>query len=194
MGYIESIRKRLSPGTKTDIDELGTFVSDSMREKPIIQAYWNLSASVYAYFFIGLTKAGIDVIGESQLVGFPTQYPDVSMINYINNKPNARFWVLKMINDNIKAGDALVDTDIDANNGDDITAQAFTDGTVKKVLILNKRNKTISLKVPAEFNGAKMSTVDELSGDEAAIPSAINGGAIELIPFAVSLIVLGGGK
>ncbi len=40
----------------------------------------------------------------------------------------------------------------------------------------------------------KMSNVDELSGDEAAIPSAINGGAIELKPFAVSLIVLGGGK
>jgi hypothetical protein len=194
VGYIESIRKRLSPGTKTDIDELGTFVSDSMREKPIIQAYWNLSASVYAYFFIGLTKAGIDVIGESQLVGFPTQYPDVSMINYINNKPNARFWVLKLIKDNIKAGDSLVETDVDANNGDDITAQAFTDGTVKKILILNKRNKTIILKVPAEFNGAKMSTIDELSGDDAAIQSAVNGSSIELKPFAVSLVVLGGGK
>ncbi len=194
VGYIESIRKRLSPGTKTDIDELGTFVSDSMREKPIIQAYWNLSASVYAYFFIGLTKAGIDVIGESQLVGFPTQYPDVSMINYINNKPNARFWVLKLIKDNIKAGDTLVDTQIDANNGDDLSAQAFTDGTVKKVLILNKRNKTISLKVPAEFNGAKISTIDELSGDDAAIQSVISTDSVELKPFAVSLMVLSRGK
>jgi len=190
VSYIESIRKRLSPNTQTDIDELGTFVSDAMRNQPISQAYWNLSASVYAYFFIGLTKAGIDVIGESQLVGFPTQYPDVSMINYVTSKPNARFWVLKMIKDSIKAGDGLVATDIDANTGDDITAQAFVSGTSKKVLILNKRNKTVMLKVPAAFNGAKVSTVDEISADDAPIQSVINGGVIEMKPFAVSLVTL----
>jgi len=190
VSYIESIRKRLSPNTKTDIDELGTFVSDEMRNQPISQAYWNLSAAVYAYFFIGLTKAGIDVIGESQLVGFPTQYPDVSMINYTNNKPNARFWVLKMIKDNIKAGDALVETDINANSGNDIEAQGFVDGKTKMVLILNKRNKIIKLKVPAEFNNAKRSTIDELSADNAAVESVINGDTIELKPFAVSLVTL----
>ncbi|HWZ02341.1 MAG TPA: hypothetical protein VNX40_01955 [Mucilaginibacter sp.] len=190
VSYIESIRKRLSPKTKTDIDELGTFVSDEMRSQPISQAYWNLSASVYAYFFIGLTKAGIDVIGESQLVGFPTQYPDVSMINYTNGAPNARFWVLKMIKDNIKAGDTLVETNIDANNGDDLTAQAFSNGASKKVLILNKRNKAISVKVPAEFKGAKISTVDELSADNAPTESLISGDTIELKPFAVSLVTL----
>jgi hypothetical protein len=194
VSYIESIRKRLSPGTKTDIDELGTFVSDEMRNQPISQAYWNLSASVYAYFFIGLTKAGIDVIGESQLVGFPTQYPDVSMINYLNSKPNARFWVLKMIKDNIKAGDTLVETAINGNTGDDITAQGFINGTDKKVLILNKRNKTIRLNVQGGFNGAKINTVDELSGDNAPIQSIINGDTIELKPFAVSLITLNPGK
>jgi len=194
VSYIESIRKRLSPNTKTDIDELGTFVSDEMRNQPISQAYWNLSAAVYAYFFIGLTKEGIDVIGESQLVGFPTQYPDVSMINYVNSKPNARFWVLKMIKDNIRAGDTLVETGIDANSGDDITAQAFANGADKKVLILNKRNKTIALKVPAEFKGAKISTIDASSGDDAAIQSIINGDSIELKSFAVSLITLNGGK
>jgi hypothetical protein len=145
---------------------------------------------VYAYFFIGLTKAGIDVIGESQLVGFPTQYPDVSMINYVNSKPNARFWVLKMIKDNIKAGDNLVATDVNANTGDDITAQAFASGTGKKVLILNKRNKTVMLKVPAAFNGAKVSTVDEVSADDAPIQSVINSGVIEMKPFAVCLVTL----
>jgi hypothetical protein len=190
VSYIESIRKRLSPNTKTDIDELGTFVSDAMRNQPISQAYWNLSASVYAYFFIGLTKAGIDVIGESQLVGFPTQYPDVSMINYVNSKPNARFWVLKMIKGNIKAGDTLVATDVDANTGDDIAAQAFVNGASKKVLMLNKRNKTVQVKVPAAYNEAKISAVDERSGDDAPIQSVINGGIIEMKPFAVCLITL----
>ncbi|MDB5002535.1 MAG: hypothetical protein JWQ34_760 [Mucilaginibacter sp.] len=190
VNYIESIRKRLSPNTKTDIDELGTFVSDEMRNQPITPAYWNLSASVYAYFFIELSKRGIDVIGESQLVGFPTQFPDVSMINYINNKPNARFWVLKMIKDNIKSGSILIKTDISGNNGDNILAQGFIVGGVKKVLILNKRNKGIFVKLPAGFKGAKISTVDGDSGDNKATRSIVNDENIEMKPFAVKLIEL----
>jgi hypothetical protein len=190
VNYIESIRKRLSPNTKTDIDELGTFVSDEMRNQPITPAYWNLSASVYAYFFIELSKRGIDVIGESQLVGFPTQFPDVSMINYINNKPNARFWVLKMIKDNIKSGSTLIKTDISGNNGDNILAQGFIDGGVKKVLILNKRNKGIFVKLPAGFKGAKVSTIDTDSGDNKATRSIVNDENIEMKPFAVKLIEL----
>jgi len=158
VSFIESIRKRLSPKTKTDINELGTFVSNAMRAQPISQEYWNLSASVYAYFFIELTKQGIDYIGESQLVGFPTQYPDVSMINYTNSKPNARFWVLKLIKDNIHAGDKLVETGIDKNGNGDVHAQGFASNTGnKKVLILNKRNKTrnktITIKLPVDFTG-----------------------------------------
>jgi len=191
VSFIESIRKRLSPKTKTDINELGTFVSNAMRAQPITQEYWNLSASVYAYFFIELTKQGIDYIGESQLVGFPTQYPDVSMINYTNSKPNARFWVLKLIKDNIHAGDKLVETGIDNNGNGDVHAQGFVSSTGnKKVLILNKRNKTITIKLPSGFTGAKISTIDGTSGDNAAIGSTVKGDSIELKPFAVSLIVL----
>jgi hypothetical protein len=190
VSYIENIRKRLSPHTQTDINELGTFVSDEMRKQPITPAYWNLSASVYAYFFIELTRAGIEVIGESQLVGFPTQFPDVSMVNYENNKPNARFWVLKLIKDNIKAGSTLVKSTIDENNGGDIVAQGFTDQGSRKVLLLNKRNKTIQIKLPVEFKGAKVNTIDETSGDAAAIESELSGETVEMKPFAVKLIVL----
>jgi hypothetical protein len=188
VSFIESIRKRLSPKTKTDINELGTFVSNAMRAQPITQEYWNLSASVYAYFFIELTKQGIDYIGESQLVGFPSQYPDVSMINYANSKPNARFWVLKLIKDNIHAGDKLVNTGIEGNGNGDIHAQAFTNGKTKMVLVLNKRNRATALKLPAEFAGAKVCTIDAASGDDAAIVSKVSGESIEMEPFAVSLI------
>lgn len=189
VSYVENIRKRLAPNTKTDVNELGTFVNDEMRKQPIPPAYWNLSASVYAYFFIELTKAGIDIIGESQLVGFPTQFPDVTMINYQNNKPNARYWVLKLIKDNIQPGSTLVKTIIDDNSGGDVVAQAFTDKGVKKVLLLNKRNKSIRLKLPVEFKGATVSTVDGASGDNKAIEAKLNNETIELAPFAVKLIV-----
>jgi hypothetical protein len=186
--YIESIRKRLAPQTKTDCNELGTFVSEEMRNQPIPTVYWNLSASVYAYFFIELAKTGIDVIGESQLVGFPTQFPDVSMINYINNKPNARFWVLKLIKDQIKSGSKLVKTTIDQNNGDDIAAQGFKDASGQTVLLLNKRNKATRLVLPMEFKGAKIAIIDEASGDNQATFVLVNSLEIDLKPFAVALI------
>jgi hypothetical protein len=192
--YIENIRKRLSPATRTTINELGTFVNDEMRNKPILPEYWNLSASVYAFFFIELMKQGIDIIGESQLVGFPTQYPDVSMIDPDNSKPNARFWVLKLIRDNFSSGDALVKTGLEGNNGDDLLAQGFiagrnTDGGGhKKILILNKRNKTIPVKLPAGFKGATISTVDSSSGDNAPHQSVLEADSFEMKPYAVSVI------
>lgn len=188
--YIESIRKRLSPSTKTDIDELGTFVSGQMREQPITPAYWDLAASVYAYFFLELTKDGIDVIGESQLVGYPSQFPDVTMINYENSKPNARYWVLKLIKDNIHAGSNLVATGIKNNNGDDLTAQAFTDGGKKLILILNKRNRPATLNLPPEAKNARSLFVNPSSGDGPPLESAATTGPVTLQPFEVRLLIL----
>ena len=55
------------------------------------------AACEYAYMFMELSKLGIDYIGESQLVGYPgvtsntTQFPDVTMIDWTNGKPNARY-------------------------------------------------------------------------------------------------------
>jgi hypothetical protein len=190
VGYIQNIRKRLASATLTDVNELGTFVSEEMRTEPINPLFWNLSASIYAYFFIELSKAGIDIIGESQLVGFPTQFPDVSMINYENNKPNARYWVLKLIKDNIMQGNTLVKTDIAANSGNDISAQGFINKGVKEVLLLNKRNRTINIRLSTEFKEGKLNTIDADSGDNPAIVSSINSDEIELKPFAVKLIVL----
>ena len=84
----------------------------------------------------------------------------------------------------------MAETNISANSGDDIAAQGFITGTGKKVLILNKRNKIIRVKLDAGFKGAKTSTVDAASGDNAPIQSTINADFIELQPFAVSLISL----
>jgi hypothetical protein len=128
------------------------------------------------------------VIGESQLVGFPSQYPDVTMINYNNNKPNARYWVLKLIKDNINPGDKLVQTGVDGDYGGDLAAQGFVNASGKKVLIVNKRNKTIMVKLPAEYKGSELSTVDEDSGDNAPTEATITTDSIQMKPFAVSLI------
>ena len=65
---------------------------------------------LYADLFIELSRLQIDVIGESQLIGATTQFPSVSMMDWTTNKPNARFWVLKLIKDSFHPGDKLVET------------------------------------------------------------------------------------
>ncbi len=69
---------------------------------------------MYAYLYIEAAKLGIDVVGESQLVGYPTQYPSVSMMNYNTTEPNPRFWVLKLLKDNFGPGDHLVEEVLNA--------------------------------------------------------------------------------
>ena len=110
------------------------------------------------------------------------------MINYLNNKPNARFWVLKLIKDNIKIGSKLIKTTIERNRGDDLAAQGFVDGNAKSVLLLNKRNKIVRLMLTPEFKGAQVTIVDGNSGDNE--PKTVNASNefIDLQPFAVALL------
>ncbi len=94
--YVETIRKRLSPQTKTDLDELGVILPTDNKpgdDVPPPEAYWNLCGALYADLFIELSKMQIDLIGMSQLVGYPTQFPSVSMMDWRTNQPNARYRV-----------------------------------------------------------------------------------------------------
>lgn len=188
--YIENIRKRLSPNTKTTVNEIGSILTSDFSPKdiPIPAEYWNLSGALYAYVFLGLTRLGIDIIGESQLVGYPSQFPSVSMMNWKTGKPNARYWVLKLLKDNFAAGDALVDAHIAGSGtaGSDLTIQAFNARQGKKVLLINKRNKTVKLAVPS-FKGGKLTVVDPSTGDDEPATLTIDR-EIELKPFAVGVV------
>ena len=188
--FIESIRKRLSPSTKTTIDEIGSILNSDFapKEIPIDSAYWNLSGSLYAYLYLGLTKLGIDIIGESQLMGYPTQYPSVSMIDWINGKPNSRYHVLKLIRDNFAPGDTLVDTDIPGN--EEVLAQGFQTREGKKVLLVNKRNKTVRINLNASFEKGVFSVVDPSTGEGPARTTSISNSFIEIKPFGVGVIRL----
>ena len=47
----------------------------------------------FADLCIELTRSDIDVAGESQLVGYPTQFPSVSLVDWNMGQPNARYRV-----------------------------------------------------------------------------------------------------
>ena len=185
--YVESIRKRLSPETKTDLDELGVILpTDNTRvdNVPPPAAYWNLAGALYADLFIETSRMQIDIVGESQLIGYPTQYPSVSMMDWTNNQPNARFWVLKLIKDSFHPGDKLVQT---SGSTRDTAAQAFVTPTGRKLLLVNKRDREQVVKLPDPDKATALS-VDPETGDNPARVMQLSADTIELEPFAVTVV------
>src|SRR6185369_1764729 len=163
-----SIRKRLSPNTKTSINEVGSILPDDINqgEKGKIyrtDAYWNLSGALFAYLYVELAKQGIDVLGESQLVGFPGQFPSVTMIDWETGKPNARYWALKLLVDNFPPPVKMTETELKLPY---VHAQAFTDDKGnKKILLINKRDRKFEIEI-AGAAGGRMQRVDIETGSE----------------------------
>ncbi len=198
--YVESIRKRLSPETRTTIDELGVISADDVAQaepghvaQPIPNSYWNLAGAMYAYIFGELTKIGVDVAGESQLVGFPTQFPSVSMVNWTDGKPNARYWVLKLVHDNFGAGDKLVEIEPFspfASNHPYVYSLAFVtrDGK-KRLLLVNKRDRSFEIEIPGS-TGGRVDYVDQTTAFDPPGSAKIDGDKVTLRGFAVMAVTL----
>lgn len=180
--YVEQIRKRLSPETRTNLDEIGSILpGDPAGMNTIPDTYWNASGALYAYVYLQAMQMGIDIVGESQLVGYPTQFPSVSMVDWKTGRPNARFWVLKLIHDHFAPGDKLVPT---RGSTGEVLAQAFVTPKGRALLLLNKRNWKARVQLKDEWRDAKVSIVDS----SAPRTERLEGSAIELGPFAVAVV------
>ncbi|WP_047491064.1 glycosyl hydrolase family 39 [Terriglobus sp. TAA 43] len=188
--FIEQIKQRLTPATKTDLNELGVILptdNDSNNGKGSVaepEGYWNLASALYAYLYVKSAQMGIDVVGESQLVGYPTQYPSVSMMNYNTAQPNPRFRTLKMLHDNFGPGDKLVAT---TSAGSDMTVQAFDMSRGKKILVLNKRAVPQTLNLGTD-TAKSITYVAPSTGDNPPAMKAVSGNEIALEPFEVAVI------
>jgi hypothetical protein len=187
--YIEDIRQRLSPETRTTLDEVGTILpTDWHPDTPydpgpsIPATYWNASAAVYAYVYLETAKMGIDVVGESQLVGFPSQFPSVTMLDWTTGAPNARFEVLRLLHEHMHPGATLVETKLVAK---DLDALAFEVAGGRHLLLINKRNRLLKAELPEEFDGGTIWTID--SSRPTAKPQEIQGRDRILRPFSVSI-------
>jgi len=196
--YILRLRDRLSPSTKIMINEAGSILaSDADQgdpnhvEKPIPPAYWNLSGALYAYLYIELAKLGVDVVGESQLVGFPSQFPSVSMVDWTNGQPNARFAVLELLKNNIGPGDDFAETEVQngpPGDADAIEAQGFIRGGHRKLLLINQRNREVAVQLPKECVGAALEMIGGTSPDPGK--QDVRDTTLRLIPFAVAVVTL----
>jgi hypothetical protein len=192
--YIEAIRKRLAPHTFTTINEIGVILGSPREPVTIADGYWNLAGALYAYIFIELTKLGIEAAGESQLVGYPTQFPDVSMMNWENGNPNARYWVLKLLKENVGPGDTLVNTSVIGKTAFSqpqlIAAQAVKTKTGKKILLINKLNAKAQIVLPADIKNGIIKYVDVSTGENPAATTILQSNVIILKPFSVAVVEL----
>jgi hypothetical protein len=144
---------------------------------------------MYADLYIELAKMGIDVVGESQLVGYHSQFPSVTMINYTTGEPNARFWALKLIHDNFGPGDELVATSLSGGlDRSGIAPQGFAKGASKKLLLVNRRDHAQTLRLPKEMERARVSFVAPSTGDRAPATEALSKAEIVLEPFEVAVV------
>jgi hypothetical protein len=194
--YIEAIRKRLSPETGTTINEIGIIESDDDAQadanhaaKRIPDSYWNLAGAEYAYIFVQLTQLGVDVAGESQLVGYPTQFPSVSMVDWNDGKPNARLWVLKLLHDNFAPGDKIVDMAF-APGDPYVTGLAVVTKQGKhRILLVNKRDRDFVLSIPGAAGG-QLDYVDVTTGFQPPVSAKLASDSVTLHGFSVAVLTL----
>ena len=196
--YVETIRKRLSPETKTTIDEIGAISADDVMQdqsghvtQPIPSSYWNLTCAMYAYIFGELTRMGVDVAGESQLVGYPTQFPSVSMVDWNTGKPNSRIRVLSLLRENFGPGDKLVETEPFNRSVDSYLyslAVVKPDGK-RRILLVNKRDRPFEINVPGATGGQE-DYMDQTTGFDPPGSAKLTGEKITLNGLSVAVITL----
>ena len=181
--YIDATRRRLSPHTGTAINEVGSILP-GVRDIPA--SYWNLSGALYAYLYAELARQGIDIVAQSQLLGFPGQFPSVTMLDWKTGEPNARYRVLKLLLDNFAQGDKLVTTELSRNSF--VHAQGFvTQSGERKLLLVNKRDRQIEVTAPG-IKGGTITFVDQATGLGAASTAPVHSERVALGGFTVAVI------
>jgi hypothetical protein len=187
--YLESIRQRLSPKTQTDLNELGCIPADdnAVPRKAIPESYWNLCGAVYGVLYGELARFGIDAVGVSHMVGYPSMYPGVSIVDWNTGQPNDRYWVLKLLHDNFGPGDKLVETHLDIPY---VYAQAFvTRQGQRKLLLVNKRDRAFEVSIP-ESQGSVVSYVDQSTSFQPPASAPMGEDHLTLSGFEVAVVNL----
>ena len=196
--YVEMIRRLLSPRTQTTLNEIGIILGEDIGQmlpgyvfEPFPAFYWNLAAAIYAYLFAHCAALGIEFLGESQLVGYPSQFPSVTMVDWETGAPNARFRVLELLKNHFGPGGQVVVTGAGGPFGmPQYHAQGFqTTSGQRKLLLISKRDRSLILSLPG-FAGADVEVVDQETAGEPARKERLRGDTYCLPAFAVTVLTL----
>lgn len=193
----DSIRNALSPSTIVDINESGILFKEvprgwgRMDGDSFPDSFWNLSAAYYAYIYAGLTKMGIEIIGKSTLWSDREDWPEVSLLDWKTGKPNARYHVLKLLNESFGPGDKLVGTDVNHEKHENpLLAQGFiTAGGVRRILLVNKTSHDLNLSIPGTAKG-RLQFVDQTTGFEPPSMIDLKNNSLLIRGFGVGIVTL----
>jgi len=191
--YIGSIRHRLSPSTEIHINEAGCIAAADLPQtgKVALQAptqnYFSLCGAVFAYLYAHLAGQGIDVLGASQLLGYPGQFPSVSLLDWKTGAPNVRYAVLQLLHDNMGPGDRIATADLKSH---DLYAAAFVSPSgERKLLVINKRKHAATFDC-RECVGSSVQSVEGAANMSFAHRGIVSSTQIDLAAFAVSIFTL----
>lgn len=186
---LDSVKRAISPKTKTYINELGTLPVGNPSDPDLVipDFYWPISNALFAYAYANLVKQGIDVLAIAELIDYPGQFAGTTITDWNTGLPNARYWGMKLLKENFGLKDKLVST---TQPDQTLFAQGFiTAGAKHKVLMVNKSNHIITVKVPGA-NGGRISFVDGSTGHRPAKTILLKNENIVLQAHAVAVITL----
>ncbi|KAJ9445029.1 Beta-galactosidase 8 [Diplonema papillatum] len=137
-----------------------------------VPMFYNLCAATYAYLFAKAAPLKVQHFGMSQVIGFtgpslcptcPDEWPSTSMVDWYTGKPNARFWVLKMMIDHLPTGQKATHPTVSALAN--VTAQAFTLSSTneRKLLLVSTKNQELQVDIGAPYTAV---FVDNTTGDQ----------------------------
>lgn len=194
--YIELLRRHFAPTARTDVVDIATELPDPLAPKlvhPIPRSYWNLSGAMFAYLYGKLALQGVDVVGVSELIDSPGIVAASTLVDWNTGRPNARYWVTKLLRDNFGPGDRLIRPHaynvLVPDPQPEVYSQAFiTQQGERKILLVNKRNKSFAVRVSGASGGYEQ-RVDEAT-ERSAARRVFSGDTIQLPPLAVTVVTL----
>ena len=102
-------------------------------------------------------------------------------------KPNARFWVLKLLHDNLEPGDKIVEIEDDNPY---VYALAFlTREGKRRVLLVNKRDRKFDVTVTGGAAG-QASFVDQTTGFQPPATVTLSSNNLTLGGYSVAVVTL----
>jgi len=186
---VMKIRDKIAPKVKIDLDELGVILpgDNDQFPKSIPTPYWSAAGGMYAYIVGKLSLLGVDILGQSQLVGYPTQYPSVALLQWTDGTPNARYWALKILLDYMHVGDIFVKTT--CSDESIIFASAFftKNKNKKRILLVNKHNEEVLVTIPSIVSGKIIYTDSEV-GFNPPQTSFFQNSTIQLGSWSVAIV------
>ncbi|HLY58445.1 MAG TPA: hypothetical protein VKS60_22980 [Stellaceae bacterium] len=193
--YIETLRRRFQPKALTDVVDIATMLPDPLAPKlakPIPRSYWSLSGGIFAYLYGKLALMGIDVVGASELIDSPGIVAASTLVDWETGRPTARYWVLRLLRESFGPGDKLVlppdYTVLQPDPAPQLYAQAFVTSGGRRVLLVNKRDKAVAVRIP----GAAGGTIRQVDQTTEAAPAGwkLSDDLVQLPGLAVGVVTL----